>query len=174
MRQISILFKSCLIVCATVDISEDSLILCWWWQFFNRLYLTETATHPTQCWKDDFQSIREKEPPDCWDMESSDGAASPKDTVRKTWRGAATFIPKVPGTTKKQSAGSKQVRPLDSACVIEVYCECIVCIFFLMNTNLFWLLIHWFTLFVQRFSEQSYKTLNRTSKTKIWNCVEVV
>lgn len=46
-------------------------------------------------------------------MESSDGAASPKDTVRKTWRGAATFIPKVPGTAKKQSAGSKQVGPFN-------------------------------------------------------------
>ncbi|KAM9334840.1 caprin-2 [Symphorus nematophorus] len=54
-------------------------------------------------WKEDFQAMREREPPDCWDMEFSDGAASPKAAVPKPWRGAAAFIPKVPVSTKKQS-----------------------------------------------------------------------
>ncbi|XP_027127855.1 caprin-2 isoform X4 [Larimichthys crocea] len=77
-------------------------------EFFNRLYLTDMATPPIQNWKEDFQAMREREPPDCWDMEFTDGVASPKAAVHKPWRRAATFIPKVPVTTKKQSAGCKQ------------------------------------------------------------------
>ncbi|XP_073336382.1 caprin-2 isoform X4 [Pagrus major] len=77
-------------------------------EFFNRLYLTDTATPLTQNWKEDFQTMREQEPPDSWDMEFSDGAASPKAAVHKPWRGAAAFIPKVPISTKKQSAECKQ------------------------------------------------------------------
>lgn len=58
-----------------------------------------------------FQAMREREPPDCWDVEFSDGAGSPKAAAPKTLRGAATFIPKVPcSTTKRQSAECKQVR----------------------------------------------------------------
>lgn len=67
------------------------------------------ATPPTQSWREDLQASREREPPDCWDVESCDGTALPNPAVRKTWKGAATLIPKVPGTTKKQSAGCKQV-----------------------------------------------------------------
>ncbi|XP_040003510.1 caprin-2 isoform X2 [Xiphias gladius] len=77
-------------------------------EFFNRLYLTDMETPPTQNWKEDFQAMREQEPPDCWDMELPDGPPSPHTAVHKPWRGAATFIPKVPVTTKKQSADCKQ------------------------------------------------------------------
>ncbi|XP_041637212.1 caprin-2 isoform X2 [Cheilinus undulatus] len=77
-------------------------------EFFNRLYLTDTEAPPhAQNWKDDFQSMREREPPDCWDMEFSDGATSPQGAVIKPWRGAAAFIPKIPITSKKQSADCK-------------------------------------------------------------------
>ncbi|XP_078138382.1 caprin-2 [Centroberyx gerrardi] len=75
-------------------------------EFFNRLYLTDTETPPTQNWKEDFQAVKEREPPDCWDMEFTDRPASPQPAVHKPWRGAATFIPKVPN--KKQSADAKQ------------------------------------------------------------------
>lgn len=54
--------------------------------------------------------MREQEPPDCWDMEFSERAASPKAAVHKPWRGAAAFIPKVSVSTKKQPSESKQVR----------------------------------------------------------------
>ncbi|XP_026217172.1 caprin-2 isoform X2 [Anabas testudineus] len=54
-------------------------------------------------WKGDFMAKREQEPPDCWDMESPDGPASPQTAVHKPWRGAATLIPKVLVNTKKQS-----------------------------------------------------------------------
>ncbi|KAG7235835.1 hypothetical protein INR49_002135 [Caranx melampygus] len=77
-------------------------------EFFNRLYLTDMETPPTQNWKEDFQGMREREPPDCWDMEFPDGPASPQAVVHKPWRGAATLIPKVPVAAKKQSAGCKQ------------------------------------------------------------------
>ncbi|XP_023274488.1 caprin-2-like isoform X2 [Seriola lalandi dorsalis] len=72
-------------------------------EFFNRLYLTDMETPPTQNWKEDFQGMREREPPDCWDMEFPDGPTSPHAAVHKPWRGAATFIPKVPACTKNQS-----------------------------------------------------------------------
>ncbi len=64
----------------------------------------------SQNWKEDFQDMKDQEPPDCWDMEFSDAASSAQDAVHKPWRGAATFIPKVPVTTKKPSVDCKQVR----------------------------------------------------------------
>ncbi|XP_059182181.1 caprin-2 isoform X2 [Centropristis striata] len=67
-----------------------------------------TETPPAQKWDRDFQSTREREPPDSWDMEFSDGPASPQAAVHKPWRGAATFIPKVPVATKKQYTDLKQ------------------------------------------------------------------
>ncbi|KAM3587754.1 uncharacterized protein V6R79_013344 [Siganus canaliculatus] len=79
----------------------DALLVIW--QFFNRPYLTDMATPPTQNWKEKFQAMREREPPDCWDLELSDGAVSPKAAVPKPWRGAATFIPNVPDRAKKPS-----------------------------------------------------------------------
>ncbi|XP_073336381.1 caprin-2 isoform X3 [Pagrus major] len=73
---------------------------------------SHSTTKPNEAskenWKEDFQTMREQEPPDSWDMEFSDGAASPKAAVHKPWRGAAAFIPKVPISTKKQSAECKQ------------------------------------------------------------------
>lgn len=101
-------FWCCACACQHAPGSTDALLVIW--QFFNRLYLTDMATPPIQNWKEDFQAMREREPPDCWDMEFTDGVASPKAAVHKPWRRAATFIPKVPVTTKKQSAGCKQVR----------------------------------------------------------------
>lgn len=75
------------------------------------------ATPPTQSWREDLQVSRDPEPPDCWDVESCDGVPSPSPAGRKTWRGAATLIPKVPGTSKKQSAGCKQVRTRRSVAI---------------------------------------------------------
>ncbi|XP_028254107.1 caprin-2 isoform X2 [Parambassis ranga] len=78
-------------------------------EFFNRLYRTDMESPPTQNWKEDIQAMRDREPPDCWDMEFTDSPSCPKTTVHKPWRGAATFIPKVlPVTTKKRSADCKE------------------------------------------------------------------
>ncbi|XP_060886085.1 caprin-2 isoform X1 [Labrus mixtus] len=78
-------------------------------EFFNRLYLTEAETTPhTQNWKEDFQAMSEREPPDCWDTAFSEGAASLQSAANKPWRGAAAFIPKIPVASKKPSANCKQ------------------------------------------------------------------
>ncbi|KAM6896088.1 LOW QUALITY PROTEIN: caprin-2 [Lycodopsis pacificus] len=82
-------------------------------EFVSRLYQSDTETLPTQNWKADFQRTREQEPPDCWDIEFSDRPGSPQAIVHKPWRGAATFIPKVPVPkvpvpTMKQCVDSKQ------------------------------------------------------------------
>ncbi|XP_056877806.1 caprin-2 isoform X3 [Takifugu flavidus] len=47
----------------------------------------------------------EQEPPDCWDMKLSNGSTSHNATVSKTWRGAATLVPR--GNSKKQPAPFK-------------------------------------------------------------------
>lgn len=79
-------------------------------QFFNRLYLADMEAPPTPTWKEDFQALKEREPPDSWDAEFPDEPQSPQSAVQKPWRGAATFISKeVLGTSKKLSE-SKQVK----------------------------------------------------------------
>ncbi|KAM4569206.1 caprin-2 isoform 2-T3 [Odontesthes bonariensis] len=82
-------------------------------EFFSRLYLTDMETPSTQNWKEDFQALREREPPDSWDVELSDEPLSAQ-TVHKPWRGAAAFIPKVvPVTSKRRPADYKQVVQMD-------------------------------------------------------------
>lgn len=77
------------------------------WQPFSSLYVSmETPSTPS--WKEDFQALREQEPPDCWDTEGPDGPISPQ-AVQKPWRGAAAFIPKVP-TGNKKECDVRQVR----------------------------------------------------------------
>ncbi|XP_068163149.1 caprin-2 isoform X3 [Antennarius striatus] len=77
-------------------------------EFFDRLYLTDTATPSTQNWKNSFHAMMETEPPDCWDVELSDGAPKTTGAGRKMWKGAATLIPRVPVTTRKQAADCKE------------------------------------------------------------------
>ncbi|KAM9705373.1 caprin-2 isoform 1-T2 [Menidia menidia] len=78
-------------------------------EFFSRLYLSEMETPSTQNWKEDFQAMKEREPPDSWEVEFPDDPSSVRTIVNKSWRGAATFIPKVaPNTSKKPSADYKQ------------------------------------------------------------------
>nr|XP_020479552.1 caprin-2 isoform X2 [Monopterus albus] len=70
-------------------------------------HITTSKSNPSkvskESWKEDFHAITEKEPPDYWDMDLAAGPTSPQTAVHKSWKGAATFIPKVPVTTKKQS-----------------------------------------------------------------------
>lgn len=62
----------------------------------------------TQSWKQNFQEALEKEPPECWDLSLSNGTSSHKPPATKVCRGAATLVPKVLGTAKKQPALFKQ------------------------------------------------------------------
>ncbi|XP_016519063.1 caprin-2 isoform X5 [Poecilia formosa] len=78
-------------------------------ELFNKLYLTDLEILNSQNWKEDFQAVREQEPPDSWDSEFADGPLSPQIAVNKPWKGAATFIPKVVQVpSKKRSTESKQ------------------------------------------------------------------
>lgn len=72
----------------------------------------------TQNWKQNVQEATEQEPPECWDALLSNGPCSHKLPVTKVGRGAATLVPKVPGTAKKQPAPFKQASDLilHSAC----------------------------------------------------------
>ncbi|XP_076023582.1 caprin-2 [Genypterus blacodes] len=76
-------------------------------QFFNRRYLPDVETPPTQNMKEDFQVLKEGEPPDSWHTELPNGASSPQAAVYKPWKRGATFIPK---TTKKLFADTKPRR----------------------------------------------------------------
>ncbi|KAM9327711.1 caprin-2 [Pholidichthys leucotaenia] len=68
-------------------------------EFFNSLYVTEIETCPNQAWKEDFKTVREQEPADCWDMVSPNESSPPRSKVHKPWK--ATMIPSV--SSKKQS-----------------------------------------------------------------------
>lgn len=72
----------------------------------------------TQNLKQNVQEATEQEPPECWDALLSNGPCSCKPPVTKVGRGAATLVPKVPGTAKKQPAPFKQASDfiLHSAC----------------------------------------------------------
>lgn len=63
-------------------------------------------TPPTQNRRES-QVSRAHEPPDCWDAEFPDGSTSLDAVVQKPWRGAATFIRKVPVSNKKTSVSGK-------------------------------------------------------------------
>lgn len=68
----------------------------------------------TQNWKQNFQEATEEEPPECWDTALSNGPGSRNPPVTKACRGAATLVPKVPGTAKKQPAAFKQASDFSS------------------------------------------------------------
>lgn len=72
--------------------------------------MSDGQASPIQNWKEDFQAMRRREPPDSWEVEFPDGHSSPQTAVNKPWKGAATFIPKVVPISKKQSSETKQVR----------------------------------------------------------------
>ncbi|XP_015256107.1 PREDICTED: caprin-2-like [Cyprinodon variegatus] len=86
-------------------------------EFLNRLYQTDVETADGKDWKEDFKAVREREPPDSWDADFPDGAMSPQTPANKPWKGAATFIPKVP--SKACSAESK--RPNQMNILVEVF-----------------------------------------------------
>ncbi|XP_053720110.1 caprin-2 isoform X1 [Synchiropus splendidus] len=74
-------------------------------EFFNRLYLSDMATPPTQSGKE-VLTMTEQEPPDSWDMELVEEPDSAE--VSKPWRGAATFIPKVSASKKQSMCGKRR------------------------------------------------------------------
>ncbi|XP_029969309.1 caprin-2 [Salarias fasciatus] len=63
-------------------------------EYFNRLQKTQVDTAPAKKWQAYSKTLRDCEPPDSWDMDYSDELISPQEPAHKSWKGAATFIPK--------------------------------------------------------------------------------
>ncbi|XP_076862923.1 caprin-2 isoform X2 [Brachyhypopomus gauderio] len=87
-------------------------------KFLNRHYVPEVdlpghdkEDHklPPANWRAEFLALKEREPPDSWDMEFSETSAS-KSAGHKPWKGAAGFIPKTPTAVKRPVAEPKQKR----------------------------------------------------------------
>ncbi|KAI4888466.1 hypothetical protein NFI96_015923 [Prochilodus magdalenae] len=88
-------------------------------KFLNRRYLPETdlTGHgqeeedvPPPNWKAEFLALKEREPPDSWDMEFPDAPVSSQSVSQKPWKGAAGFIPKNPVNIKRPAVDPKQKR----------------------------------------------------------------
>ncbi|XP_051976961.1 caprin-2-like [Xyrauchen texanus] len=84
-------------------------------EFLNRRYLPEigvkgcspdekTAHHN---WKDEFLAMKEREPPDSWEIEFSDPPVSP---IQKPWKGVAGLIPKTQDPMKSHTTDPKEKR----------------------------------------------------------------
>ncbi|XP_039523532.1 caprin-2 isoform X2 [Pimephales promelas] len=87
-------------------------------EFLNRRYLPETnvAEHrpdekaSPRNWKDDFLAMKEREPPDSWEMEFSDPPVSSQSPIQKPWKGAAGLIPKTTDIRKRPTVDPKEKR----------------------------------------------------------------
>lgn len=53
--------------------------------------------------------MKEREPPDSWEMEFSDALVPPQPAVQKPWKGAAGLIPKTPEVMKRPISEPKEV-----------------------------------------------------------------
>ncbi len=91
-------------------------------QFLNRRYLPVTdVTQRRQdenasprVWKEESLAMKEREPPDSWEMEFSDPNASSQSPIQKPWKGAAGLIPKTADIVKRPTVDAKEVKQLTS------------------------------------------------------------
>uniref|UniRef100_A0A8C2JNB5 Caprin family member 2 n=1 Tax=Cyprinus carpio TaxID=7962 RepID=A0A8C2JNB5_CYPCA len=81
-------------------------------EFLNRRYLPETDVTERSSWKEEFLAMKEREPPDSWEMEFSDHPASSQSPIQKPWKGAAGLIPKTADTAKRPTVDPKEVKLL--------------------------------------------------------------
>ncbi|XP_016106380.1 caprin-2 [Sinocyclocheilus grahami] len=87
-------------------------------EFLNRRYLPVTdVTERRQdekasprSWKEEFLAMKEREPPDSWEMEFSDPPASSQSPIQKPWKGAAGLIPKTADIVKRPTVDPKEKR----------------------------------------------------------------
>uniref|UniRef100_A0A8C1GTK1 Caprin family member 2 n=1 Tax=Cyprinus carpio TaxID=7962 RepID=A0A8C1GTK1_CYPCA len=77
-------------------------------EFLNRRYLPETDVTECSSWKEEFLAMKEREPPDSWEMEFSDHPASSQSPIQKPWKGAAGLIPKTADTAKRPTVDPKE------------------------------------------------------------------
>lgn len=85
-----------------------------------RCQQTEIKVSPTKNWALNVLETTEQEPPDCWDMKLSNGSTSHNAAVSKTWRGAATLVPR--GNSKKQPAPFKHASDFPD-CIARSTCS---------------------------------------------------
>ncbi|XP_052410513.1 caprin-2 isoform X2 [Carassius gibelio] len=87
-------------------------------EFLNRQYLPVTDVterRPDEkpsprSWKEELLALKEREPPDSWEMEFSDPPASSQSPIQKPWKGAAGLIPKTADIVKRPTVDPKEKR----------------------------------------------------------------
>ncbi|XP_067284209.1 caprin-2 isoform X2 [Pseudorasbora parva] len=87
-------------------------------EFLNRRYLPETdvaerrreENASPRSWKDDILAMKEREPPDSWEMEFSEPPVSSQSPIQKPWKGAAGLIPKTTDILKRPTVDPKEKR----------------------------------------------------------------
>lgn len=88
-------------------------------EFLNRRYIPETNVSERRrgenasprSWKEDFLAMKEREPPDSWEMEElADPPASSQSPIQKPWKGAAGLIPKTVDGVKRSTIDPKEKR----------------------------------------------------------------
>ncbi|XP_051547633.1 caprin-2-like isoform X3 [Myxocyprinus asiaticus] len=87
-------------------------------EFLNRRYLSEIGVKecsqdektPHHNWKDEFLAMKEREPPDSWEMEFSDPPVSARSPIQKPWKGVAGLIPKTQDPMKSPITDPKERR----------------------------------------------------------------
>ncbi|XP_073693866.1 caprin-2 [Garra rufa] len=87
-------------------------------EFLNRRYLPETDVSERRqdekssprSWKEEFLAMKEREPPDSWEMEFSDPPLSSQSQIQKPWKGAAGLIPKTADIAKRPTIDPKEKR----------------------------------------------------------------
>lgn len=56
--------------------------------------------------------MKQREPPDSWEMELSDPPVSSQSPIQKPWKGAAGLIPKTTDILKRPTVDPKEVKSL--------------------------------------------------------------
>ncbi|XP_043093880.1 caprin-2 isoform X2 [Puntigrus tetrazona] len=87
-------------------------------EFLNRRCLPETAVTERRQdenasprgWKEEFMAMKEREPPDSWEMDFSDPPASSRSPIQKPWKEAAGLIPKSADIVKRPTTDPKEKR----------------------------------------------------------------
>lgn len=89
---------------------------------------------PPRSWKEEFLALKEREPPDSWEMAFSDAVVAPQPTIQKPWKGAAGLIPKTPDITKRTMGDPKEV-PWHSNKILVVHLFPEVMVLFVFSRN---------------------------------------
>lgn len=65
--------------------------------------------------------MKEREPPDSWEMEFSDPPVSSQSPIQKPWKGAAGLIPKTTDIVKRPMVDPKEVKRKKKVVHLKLY-----------------------------------------------------